>query len=106
MFINCSLLDLKNSVQLSVAYPVEHVLKSMKFYQNTYPDDACIVVTDTNTVLTYLPGENIDFKMNVGDSVEKYQGTVAYKALISGKKLREERIQKLMVLPALPQQLP
>ncbi|MED1205974.1 methyl-accepting chemotaxis protein [Heyndrickxia acidicola] len=70
---------------------VEHVLKSMKFYQNTYPDDACIVVTDTDKVLAYLPGENIDFKMNVGDPVEKYQGTVAFKALIIGKKLREER---------------
>jgi hypothetical protein len=59
--------------------------------QKTYPEDAALVLADTDKVLAYLPGEKIDLKVPVGAPIEKFRGTVSYAALETGKVQREER---------------
>lgn len=70
---------------------ISHILSSMKFYQETYPEDACIIVTDLEKVIGYLPGRAIDLKMPIGTPIEKFTGTVTERALTQKKRLREER---------------
>ena len=70
---------------------LESIVASMGHYQNTYPEDACIVVADTETVIGYLPGKGIDVKVAVGTPVQSLAGTVTELALRQGKQLRDER---------------
>lgn len=67
------------------------VLSSMEFYQKTYPEDAAIVVADTEKVVGYLPGEKIDLKIPLGATIEAFRGTVTEQALSKGSVMREER---------------
>jgi len=66
-------------------------IDSIDFYQVTYPDDACIIVADTEKVIGYKPGKQVDLKIKVGDPVVKYRGTTTEKSLSQGKFIREER---------------
>ncbi len=70
---------------------LQAIIDSIDFYQVTYPEDACIIVADTEKVIAYKPGKQVDLKVCVGDSVDKYRGTTTEKALSSGRFIREER---------------
>lgn len=70
---------------------LQQVLAAMEIYQATYPEDACIVVADTEKVIGYLPGKTIDLKIPVGAPVEKFKGTVTERALALGVRMQEER---------------
>lgn len=59
--------------------------------QKTYPEDAALVLADTDKVLAYLPGQRIDLKVPVGAPIEKFRGTVSYAALETAEVQREER---------------
>ncbi|MBL0387627.1 chemotaxis protein [Tumebacillus sp. ITR2] len=63
----------------------------MSLFHDSLPEDACLIVADTETVLGYLPGRQIDLKIVVGTPIHRFEGSVTYKALRSGQKLREER---------------
>lgn len=63
----------------------------MKMYQQTYPEDACMILADTEKVLEYLPGKTIDLKVEPGTTVSVFAGTVTEKALHANTQLREER---------------
>lgn len=63
----------------------------MEYYQATYPEDAYLVLADTEKVISVLPGKQIDLRIPVGASIENFKATVTYKALKSGKPLQEER---------------
>ncbi|MFJ7732093.1 methyl-accepting chemotaxis protein [Lysinibacillus sp. NPDC097231] len=70
---------------------LQAAIDSIDFYQVTYPEDACIIVADTEKVIAYQPGKQVDLKVSVGDPVGKYRGTTTEKALSSGRFIREER---------------
>ncbi|WNS41435.1 methyl-accepting chemotaxis protein [Paenibacillus sp. MMS20-IR301] len=59
--------------------------------QKTYPEDAALVLADTDKVLAYLPGRKIDLKVPVGAPIGKFKGTVSYAALETGEVQHEER---------------
>lgn len=67
------------------------VVDAIDTYQLTYPEDACIVIFDTEKVVGYKAGKNVDLKINVGETVEQHKNTTSIRALKSGKHLREER---------------
>ncbi|MGE7946573.1 methyl-accepting chemotaxis protein [Lysinibacillus sp. NPDC093688] len=70
---------------------LQAAIDSIDFYKVTYPDDACIIVADTEKVIAYKPGKQVDLKIKVGDPVAKYRGTTTEKSLSQGKFIREER---------------
>lgn len=70
---------------------LNEILNSMKFFQMTYPEDACLVLADQDTVVGYIPGKNIDLKIEVGTSTEKFRGTVTDNALRENRTIQEER---------------
>lgn len=70
---------------------LEQIVESAKFYQHTYPEDACVVVTDTEKIVLYLPGKTIDLKLQVGAGMSNYVGSVTEKALRLGQAFKEER---------------
>ncbi|MFC5590647.1 methyl-accepting chemotaxis protein [Sporosarcina soli] len=63
--------------------------QSMRDFQKTYPEDACLVLGDhEGTLLEYLPGKTIDIKVKIGDKI--LSNSVTMKALREGRLLREE----------------
>ena len=67
------------------------IVQSMDFYQMTFPEDAAILVFDTEKVIAYKPGKVIDLKFQVGETVEQHKNTVSMKAMRARKFIREER---------------
>lgn len=68
---------------------LESLKQSMRDFQKTYPEDACLVLGDhEGTLLEYLPGKTIDVKVKVGDKI--LSNSVTMKALREGRLLREE----------------
>jgi methyl-accepting chemotaxis protein len=78
---------------------LERLVKSMEYYQDTYPEDACIIIADTGKIIGYLPGETFDLKVQIGDSIERFSSTVSYKALKEKIALREERGSEIFGFP-------
>ncbi|WP_162551312.1 methyl-accepting chemotaxis protein [Paenibacillus tepidiphilus] len=70
---------------------IEQLKNVLDVIQNTYPEDAALVLADTDKVLAYLPGKHIDLKVPVGMPIEKFKGTVSYIAFETGTVQREER---------------
>ncbi|MEO4054659.1 methyl-accepting chemotaxis protein [Solibacillus sp. CAU 1738] len=70
---------------------IQAAINAIDFYHTTYPEDACVVIADTERILAYKRGENIDLKITVGDELEKYRGSITEQALTLGKFLRDER---------------
>ena len=70
---------------------LKQLLDNLEIIQSTYPDDACLVLMDTEKILSYLPGKHIDLKLQTGTSMSSMNGTVTYKAFYSGKIEKEEK---------------
>lgn len=75
------------------------ILQTMELYQATYPEDACLVLTDTEKIIGYLPGKEIDLKILVGDPLTKFEGSVTIKSFRTGKVVQEERGPELFGFP-------
>ncbi|WP_227013646.1 methyl-accepting chemotaxis protein [Paenibacillus psychroresistens] len=71
----------------------------MPFYQKTYTEDTCIIIADTEKVIGYFPGKDIDVKIPVGAPIEKFIGTVSYNALVTGTLIQEERGSEVVGFP-------
>ncbi|MFP3919893.1 methyl-accepting chemotaxis protein [Lysinibacillus telephonicus] len=67
------------------------VVDAIDIYQLTYPEDACILIFDTEKVVGYKAGKKVDLKITIGETVEQHKNTTSIRALRSGKPLREER---------------
>ena len=70
---------------------LQAVVDTMELYQATFPEDACIVVTDTENVVGYLPGKKIDLKIALGMDASNFKGTVTHKTLTTRNFAREEK---------------
>ncbi|MEK4230560.1 methyl-accepting chemotaxis protein [Solibacillus sp. FSL H8-0538] len=82
------------------------VIDSIEFYQATYPEDACILIFDTERVVAYKRGKVVDLKIKIGETVEKHSKTTSIRALRSGKFLREERGPELFGFAYIASSLP
>lgn len=78
---------------------LQQLLDNLHTIQSTYPDDACLFLTDTEQILKYLPGKQIDLKIKNGTLMRNFTGTVAHKALHSGKMEKEEKDARLFGCP-------
>ncbi|MGD8188633.1 methyl-accepting chemotaxis protein [Brevibacillus ginsengisoli] len=70
---------------------LQSIMDSMEYYQATYPEDAYLIMADTEKILRVLPGKKIDLKVPVGASIEVFKDSVTYKTLKTGQILQEER---------------
>ncbi len=70
---------------------LQAVVDTMELYQATFPEDACIVVADTEELIGYHPGKTIDLKLKVGVKIENFRGTVTERALSQKRFFREEK---------------
>lgn len=70
---------------------LEQILNTLPIYQQTYSEDACVLLTDTEKVIAYLPGRFIDVKLAVGTSMTDLHGTVTETAFRLGKRMQDER---------------
>lgn len=71
--------------------PLEIAVASMEMYQQTYPEDAYLLVTNTEEIIAVLRGKQIDFGLAPGTPLQQIAGTVTETAVRTGKKLQEER---------------
>lgn len=78
---------------------IESLQQVLEIIQDTYPEDAALVLANTEKVLAYLPGREIDLKIPVGAPVEKFKGTVSVQALETGKLQHEERGPEAFGIP-------
>lgn len=70
---------------------LQYLQDMLGLIQETYSEDAALVLADKEKVLAYCPGQTIDFKIPVGAPIEKFKGTVSYAAMETGKVQRERR---------------
>ncbi|MER1984409.1 MAG: methyl-accepting chemotaxis protein [Solibacillus sp.] len=70
---------------------LQAAVDTMDLYQATFPEDACIVVVDTEELIGYRPGKKIDMKLKLGMKVTNFRGTVTERALSQKRFFREEK---------------
>lgn len=78
---------------------LKNIKECMKEFQNTYPEDACLYLCDENEVIVAMPGKSFDLKIEEGTPMESINQSVTYKALKSGKTLREEKGAEVFGVP-------
>ena len=70
---------------------LEQLVLSLPLIQSIFPEDAKLVVFDTERVIADLPGKIINLSAKVGVPWSEFKGTVSYKAFVEKKAIREER---------------
>lgn len=78
---------------------LQTILDTMPLYQNTYPEDAYLVLFDTEKVVGFLPGKEIQMPFQVGDPISNYRGMVSETALRTKKPIRKEQGADLFGFP-------
>lgn len=74
---------------------LNQLLENLEIIQSCFPEDACIILGDSEKIIGYKAGQKIDLKLKVGAGIENFKGTVTYNAFKTGKKLKEERGSEL-----------
>lgn len=85
---------------------VKAIVDAIDFYQSTYPEDACVLIFDTEKVVGYKRGHHVDLKIQVGETVESHRNTTSIRAMRSGKFLREERSAEMFGFPYIASSVP
>ena len=85
---------------------LQAIVDSIDFYQSTYPEDACILIFDTEKVVGYKRGKKVDLKIHLGETVEQHRNTTSVRAMKSGKFLREERSAEVFGFPYIASSVP
>ncbi|WP_433750218.1 methyl-accepting chemotaxis protein [Falsibacillus pallidus] len=75
---------------------LDSIIESLNVFQNTFVEDVCIVVADTENIRAVLPGDKVKIPFKAGQSVELFKGTVSEIALRTGKRQMEERGPELL----------
>lgn len=65
---------------------LEILCKAAPYLKSIVQDDRCIMVSNTTTVLAYIPGEKVDIKARVGEPIPVNSAT--YQALRTGQSLK------------------
>ncbi|MEK4030479.1 MULTISPECIES: methyl-accepting chemotaxis protein [Bacillaceae] len=80
-------------------HPLREIVEHLSTIQQTYPEDTCLILSDRETIIGYLPGKEIDLKLKVGESMSKYKKSATYKVLQTGEKIREEIPADMLGIP-------
>ncbi|HJV46483.1 MAG TPA: methyl-accepting chemotaxis protein [Bacillota bacterium] len=78
---------------------LQEIKNQLETFQQAICEDICLVLTDFDKVIGYLPGKNIDFKFYEGLELSQLKGTVTHKALETRKKIVEERDSERLGIP-------
>jgi hypothetical protein len=78
---------------------LQEIIDHMEMFQKSVPEDLCIVLSDIEKVVGYMPGKQIDLKIPIGASKDNFNGTVTTKALETKNTLREERGPEMFGIP-------
>lgn len=78
---------------------LQELTNNLHHFQQTYSEDTCMILCDSDSIIGYLPGNEIDLKLEIGEKMNKYKGSTTYKVLQTGEKLREEIPAKLLGVP-------
>ncbi|WP_067932231.1 methyl-accepting chemotaxis protein [Alicyclobacillus kakegawensis] len=70
---------------------LDAIVACLDVIRQTYPEDASLIVLDTEKVVTQIPGERIKPAYEVGTPITEMEQTVTAKAMRLGQALREER---------------
>ncbi|UOF89297.1 methyl-accepting chemotaxis protein [Fodinisporobacter ferrooxydans] len=70
---------------------LKNIYFSMPFFQNVFPEDAHILLCDTEKVLVSLSGKNLDMGVQEGTRISDLKGTAAEQALTTRKIIRDEK---------------
>jgi hypothetical protein len=82
---------------------LQQIIQNLDVIQESYPEDACVVLADTVNTIAVLPGKKMNLQMHIGPLME---GMVTYKALQTKKKVREERGAELFGVPYVATAIP
>lgn len=78
---------------------LQQILDSMEDYQATYPEDVYLVLFDTEKVIGFLPGKEIDMHFQMNDPISNYAGMASDISLKTGKNLRQEKGAEMFGFP-------
>ncbi|MCL6625851.1 methyl-accepting chemotaxis protein [Alicyclobacillus shizuokensis] len=70
---------------------LDAIVACLDVIRQTYPEDASLIVFDTEKVVTQIPGEHIKPEFDVGTPITEMENTVTAKAMRLGQTLCEER---------------
>ena len=82
-----------------MTHRLREIAEHLPIIQQTYPEDTCLILSDREKIIGYLPGEAIDLKLKVGESMSKYKKSATYKVLQTGEKIREEIPADMLGIP-------
>lgn len=85
---------------------LQAIVDSIDYYQSTYPEDACVLIFDTEKVVGYKRGKKIDLKIQLGETIEQHINTTSVRAMKSRKFLREERTAEAFGFPYIASSVP
>lgn len=78
---------------------LQRILECMEDFQKTYPEDAYLVLFDTEKVLAVRPGSEITLPLQVNEPFQKHEGMISERALRTGTLLREENGAEVFGFP-------
>lgn len=70
---------------------LQELLNHLELIQQSIPEDACLILVNTEELIGYLPGRQIDLGVKLGMKIDRFEGTVTVNALRSGQRLQDER---------------
>ena len=70
---------------------LQGLLDNLDIIQKSYSEDACLIVTNTEEVIAYLPGKKLDLQIKTGTELASLEGTVTWKAWQHKKVYTEDR---------------
>lgn len=74
--------------------------EQLPLIQKCFPDDVCLALFDTEKLLAQVKGESFQLKMlELGTPLEKMKGSTSYKAVRTGKVVKEEKGKELFGVP-------
>lgn len=69
---------------------LDQMVATMEIYQEAYPADVCIIVCSKEKICGYLPGRDIDLKVEVGKSMDHYEKSAAAQVIKNGQRIQKE----------------
>ena len=69
---------------------LEKLAFAIPFFQTLFPEDAHILLCDTEKVLFSVPGEELDMRVQEGTLLSNFQGTAGAQAISKQTKIRTE----------------
>lgn len=69
---------------------LDSMVETMEIYQSAFPTDVCIIICSTEETYGYLPGKEIDLKIEIKKSMDYYKKSAAAQVLRDGIRIQKE----------------